>query len=381
MSPEPSPASHPLDSKGLRPLWWILLGGLIAWALVNLHWGRAIGWDEVEFLRATDWIRQGQVPYRDFFEHHTPLAWFLMAPFEALSHQPGVGPVLWLRWVQVPLWAVALWRVNAWIREDGESSWSRYLALGCLLGTPFFVFSAIEYRVDTLGTLLVILALDRLRRPGLAQAGLAGGLLAASVIANLRFGPLAVVVALAASLLDLPGRRWRFQPERMGMIGLGAILALAPWLAYMAATRSLQDMWHWCVTANREATSLVQASRDFGAYLLDPISNGDLPGVLLEAGMVAGGWRILRGFRRPGFLHLLFLVQVVNLAFIGAMKVQYLYHFELSLCLAVPFLGIALDWIAAAGPRRVRSSSRSWSTGTRWPSPTTTPPWLTRTRY
>jgi hypothetical protein len=29
------------------------------------------------------------------------------------------------------------------------------------------------------------------------------------------------------------------------------------------------------------------------------------------------------------------------------MKVQYLYHFELSLCLAVPFLAIALDWIAA----------------------------------
>lgn len=342
----PPPVSHPLDRKGMRFLWWSLLGGLIAWALINLQWGRAIGWDEVEFLRATDWIRQGQVPYRDFFEHHTPLTWFLMAPFETLSHGHGVGPVLWLRWLQVPMWAVALWRVNVWAREDGKSSWSRYLALGCLLGTPFFVFSAIEYRVDTLGTLVVILALDRLRRPGLAQACLTGGLLSASVIANLRFGPLAVVMALAASTLDLPGRRWRLQPKRMGMIASGAFLALVPWLLYLSATHSFQDMWHWCVGANRAVAGLVQASRDFGTYLLYPLSNWDLPGVLLEVGMIAGGWRVLKGFRRPGFVHLLFLAQVANLAFIGAMKVQYLYHFELSLCLAVPFLAISLDWLA-----------------------------------
>lgn len=346
MSLEPTSAPHPLDRKGLRPLWLVLIGGLVAWALINLQWGRGIAWDEVEFLRATDWVRQGQVPYRDFFEHHTPLAWFLMAPFEALSHGPGVRPVLWLRWLQVPMWGVALWRVNAWIREDGESFWSRYLALGCLLGTPFFVFSALEYRVDTLGTLLVILALDRLRRSALAQVGFAGGLLAASVMANLRFGPLAVVVALAASTLDLPERRWRFQPRRLAMIVFGAALALVPWLLYMMATRSLQSMWHWCVDANRIASEAVQASRDFGTYLLYPISNWDLPGVLLELGLAVGGWRVLKNLRRPRFIHLLLLAQVANLAFIGIMKVQFLYHFELSLCLATPFLAMALDWAA-----------------------------------
>lgn len=343
---EPAPVPHPLDRKGLRLLWWTLIAGLVAWALINLQWGRGLGWDEVEFLRATDWIRQGQVPYRDFFEHHTPLAWFLMAPFEALFHGPGVSPVLWLRWLQVPMWATVVWRMNTWMKEDRAPSWTRYLALGCLLGTPFFVFSAIEYRVDTLGTLLVILALDRLRRPGSLQACVAGGLLSASVIANLRFGPLAVALALVASVLDLPAARWRVQPKRLGMIASGAFLALAPWLLYMAATHSFQDMWHWCVSANKAATGLVPASRDFDTYLLYPISNWDLPGVLLEVGMVVGSWRVLKGFRRPGFVQLLFLVQVVNLAFIGAMKIQYLYHFELSLCLAMPFLAISLDWLA-----------------------------------
>lgn len=345
--------SDSLDRRGLRILWWALIGCLAAWALINLQWGRAIAWDEVEFLRATDWIRQGQVPYRDFFEHHAPLTWFLMAPLEALRHGPGVDPVLWLRWMQVPLWGMAIWRVNIWMREGGGSSWSRYLALGCLLGTPFFVFNAIEYRVDTLGTLLVILALDRFRRPGLRQACLAGGLLTASVLANLRFGPLAVTMALAASSLDSEAGRWCFRPRRLGAVLGGAAIALVPWLLYLAVTHSFWDMWHWCVIANAVTSASVSASRDFVPYLWYPISNWDLPGVLLELGMVAGGWQVVRGFRKPGFIHLVLLTQVANLIFVWVMKVQYLYHFELILCLAVPFLAIEADRIAAlkAGSR------------------------------
>ena len=43
--------------------------------LVPLQWLHPINWDELEFFRATKWIAEGRVPYRDFWEHHTPLAW------------------------------------------------------------------------------------------------------------------------------------------------------------------------------------------------------------------------------------------------------------------------------------------------------------------
>ena len=326
--------------------WWLAIATLLVWCLANLQWGRAIGWDEVEFLKATDWVRQGQVPYRDFFEHHSPLQWFLMAPFERLAHGPGVAPVLWLRWMQVPMWGVAIWRVHVWMREAGGSPLSRLLALGCLIGTPLFVFSALEYRVDTLGTLLVIMALDGLRRPGARQACLVGALLSASVVANLRFAPLVVMTALVAPLLDIEARAWRFQPRKLGAIALGGALGLLPWLLYLLATHSTADMWRWCFAANAKVSATVPATRSLGTYLLYPFFNLDLPGLLLELGVLAGGWAVLRKIRRPGFIHLLLLVQMANLAFIAAMKVQYLYHFELSLCLAAPFLACAADRIA-----------------------------------
>jgi len=39
--------------------------------------------DELEHLRASRFVSQGQIPYRDFFEHHHPLLWFFFSPFFA----------------------------------------------------------------------------------------------------------------------------------------------------------------------------------------------------------------------------------------------------------------------------------------------------------
>src|SRR5207248_600379 len=52
--------------------------------LVSLQGLHPLNWDELEYFRATEWVRHGLVPYRDFWEHHTPLQWFLFAPAAAL---------------------------------------------------------------------------------------------------------------------------------------------------------------------------------------------------------------------------------------------------------------------------------------------------------
>src|SRR5574344_88727 len=36
--------------------------------------------DELEHLRASYFVSLGNLPYRDFFEHHHPFIWFLYAP-------------------------------------------------------------------------------------------------------------------------------------------------------------------------------------------------------------------------------------------------------------------------------------------------------------
>lgn len=40
--------------------------------------------DEFEHLHAAFSLYHGLIPYRDFFEHHTPLVWFLLAPLYSI---------------------------------------------------------------------------------------------------------------------------------------------------------------------------------------------------------------------------------------------------------------------------------------------------------
>src|SRR2546430_2701672 len=71
---------------------------------LSLGWLHPLNWDEVEYFRATDWVSRGLVPYRDFWEHHTPLQWFVFAPVAAFVRSPGASAILAMRWAQVPLW-------------------------------------------------------------------------------------------------------------------------------------------------------------------------------------------------------------------------------------------------------------------------------------
>src|SRR5436305_15332505 len=79
----PPPRSHAPAMNIRRAT--ALLGGLsllsVLARLLQLQGLHPLVWDEIEFFRATDWVRRGLVPYRDFWEHHTPLQWFLFAPF------------------------------------------------------------------------------------------------------------------------------------------------------------------------------------------------------------------------------------------------------------------------------------------------------------
>lgn len=48
--------------------------------------GRSLGGDEREHTYATFLIYRGMIPYRDFFEHHHPLMWYMCYPLVALFY-------------------------------------------------------------------------------------------------------------------------------------------------------------------------------------------------------------------------------------------------------------------------------------------------------
>lgn len=59
--------------------------------------------EEVEYCRATRWIADGLVPYRDFWEHHPPLHWYLLAWIAPFTREASFESFVVMRLAQLPL--------------------------------------------------------------------------------------------------------------------------------------------------------------------------------------------------------------------------------------------------------------------------------------
>jgi hypothetical protein len=64
-----------------RKYWWFVVPCLVAAFWPRLASTRLYDPDEFEHLHAAWCISKGQVPYLDYFEHHGPLTYYLLAPF------------------------------------------------------------------------------------------------------------------------------------------------------------------------------------------------------------------------------------------------------------------------------------------------------------
>src|SRR5438270_321949 len=309
-----------------------LLGGIsllsIAARLLQLQGLHPLVWDEIEFFRATDWVRQGLIPYRDFWEHHTPLQWLLFAPVTALTNSPGVSAILLMRWAQLPLWIIAFVLLRGWMRRAGISAFAAWTAITLVLCSSLFMLPAVEYRVDVLGSLIYIAAVIFLQRidesPSFAFFG--GTMLCLAGLANLRLGPLAVLTLLFVRLVRTRDRAWGGN-ARANWCFAGAAAAFAAACAYFAATNSARMAWQRVWTDNSISTGLEQATewmfvhrfaiafgvRLSGAGPLFQLSAIDPGGIAIVIIGAIGLVRALRGFRAPGDDFFLAFVQVANL--------------------------------------------------------------------
>src|SRR4051795_5318123 len=335
--------------------------------LLQLQGLHPIVWDEIEFFRATDWVRRGLVPYRDFWEHHTPLQWFFSAPITALTNSPGVSAILLMRWAQLPLWIATFLLLRGWMRRAGISAFAAWTAMTLVLCSTLFMLPAVEYRVDVLGCALYIAALFFLQRigesPKFAFAG--GAMLCLAGLANLRLGPLAVLTLLLARVVRTRDRAWGGN-ARANWCFAGAAAAFAAGCAYFAATHSAGVAWQRLWSDNFLADRFAQAPAwmfvhrfaiAFGVRLsgagppfqLSAIDPGGIAIVIIGAiGLV----RALRGFRTPGDDFSLAFVQATNLLFIAAMKYVFNYHLEIAVLLMAPLVAIEIDRIAITASRR-----------------------------
>lgn len=348
-----------------RPLATVIFFALsgAALRLLPLGWLHPLQWDEVEFFRATTWVSQGRIPFRDFWEHHTPLQWFVFAPVAWLIDGHGVGAVTAMRWAQVPVWVATFWLANGWMRRAELDRFARWSALALAVCSSFLMIAAVEYRVDTLSCALymagLFLALRMHERRAFAFASGAAFCLAG--LTNLRLGPLLAATALVMCLVDRRERRWRMNIRASWLIA-GVFATLSGALAFLAATGSwralYQQVWVENALGDRYATVIAggfvhRLLAPFGIRMLaserafDP-AGVDVGGIAVIVCGLAGLFVAMRRWRAPDDLFLAAILQAASLLFIARMKFVYNYHFEIVVVMMLPLVALFLERI----PRR-----------------------------
>lgn len=325
-----------------RP-WAILFALAVLWIVAMLHRGQPLGWDEVEFFRATKWTGEGQVPFRDFWEHHTPLQWLVFAPIARFfANGPGAASIVVMRWAQFALWIAILFLVMRLTRGP-----ARWWALVLLLAAPLFVRPAIEYRVDVLGNLGFIAALVVAMR----QRWIAfGALMSLAVLANMRLAPL--VIFTAAVMLFWSDDRWRFNPRALRML-IGVAAVAIPFVAWLTLTNAWRPFLDGVIGYNVASSDLIEVST-LSDMLLAPVWLLDPAAIALWCAAIGGCVLVLREIRRPGETQILAIVFIASILTIAAMEVQYEYHLQGTYLLMVPLAAVALarierwQWVAVA---------------------------------
>lgn len=157
--------------------------------------------DEPQHLHVVWGWTQGLLPYRDFFDNHSPLFQALFSPLmRLLGERPDI--LIPMRLAMVPLFAVSLWAVY----EIGASLFSRRAGVWAAVFAglwPNFLLTMTEFRTDDGWATLWLVALALLLREPLTMRRLfAAGLIFGTAFA-VSMKTTLMVLALALALLTV----------------------------------------------------------------------------------------------------------------------------------------------------------------------------------
>jgi len=330
--------------------------------LVTLQWLHPLNWDEIEFYRAARWIAEGRTPFREFWEHHTPLVWYVFAPFTRLTDAPGVDAIVILRWAQVPVWIAIFWLTNLFMRDAGLTPFARWAAMAIALSSTWLMNPAVEFRLDPLAVLFYMGALVLWQRGTKRAMFGAGALFCLASLANMRLIPLLVLTVLFLRIIDVRQQRWKGNAVA-NWIFAGGIAVLTVFLLFMAATQSLGSFIHSVFFENyigdKYATPVIGAFphrllilfgvRVIGSDRLFEIAAIDAGGIALFLLGAAGLFLALRRFRVPDDLFVVAFLELCALLVTAGMNFVYVYHFESIIILALPLIAMVIERIPRRG--------------------------------
>jgi hypothetical protein len=179
---EPSSSRKSAEHRKLQPLWMIWAGLILFGFLGRLAWGYDA--DELQNLRFAWNIGHGQVPFRDFFEHHPPLFHYALTPFVANLERPDWTLLLGMRLAALATTILLLFAFYKLLRRS-TSQLTACWGLGLLIIIHPFCTSIFEFRADWIALAALVGALyhltlsftqDKGQNASSALAGLLAGL-------------------------------------------------------------------------------------------------------------------------------------------------------------------------------------------------------------
>lgn len=324
---------------------------------------RGFGPDELEHAHFAWRILRGELPYRDYFEHHTPFYHFLLAAVFArrdvtASAEEAIAALFDARRLAWALGSLAL-LVTALLGRVFRGPREGLLAALILGNTGVFLWRAFESRPDVPAMLLVSLALFLAAtgfravadgRSGVTRLSLGGLALGTATMFTQKVLFLGPGMALFSVLLLWEPRLAVPRHRRLGAIATLGGAFLVPILAtlgYFAAQGALRAFLDCNFLVNTRWPGL--PARDFVLLVLgdDPV-----PASLCALGLAMGLGRPSTGSLSRGepFLALAFLSPVLGLWLHPAVTLHY---FLLFLPLGAVYAATALIALSEGVTRRL----------------------------
>jgi hypothetical protein len=240
---------EPVTPWGRFGWWCVIAAACLLQAYEIRH--RGIDPDELEHLHAGYCVASGQVPYRDFFEHHAPALYYLIWPLFKLY-----GPSLAVLWsARCLMFGCSL--ATLWLAGQLACHWRGEragLIAGALLAwTTVFHAKGIELRPDVPAMLLLALAavvlVSTKEQTSYARLLGIGVLCGLALLFTQKSIVPAAGIGVAACLVQLMSGPSRMRPfiavARVGLFlsaGAIAVWGIASLLFAMAGAAG--DFWH-----------------------------------------------------------------------------------------------------------------------------------------
>ncbi len=120
---------------------------LISLVALFFSLNRVIGGDDFEHIHSAWYIKSGHIPYRDFFQHHHPLLWYLIVPFLVVFGD-SVRTVIILRLVMFVLTLGTGFVTYSIAKKVTGSREAGLLSILLLLSNMTFLQKSVEIRPD-----------------------------------------------------------------------------------------------------------------------------------------------------------------------------------------------------------------------------------------